>query len=150
LSFFPHVGPGFIGLDLVHADVLDHLVMERLGMVASPLGIPQYGIQGDVAESPGRTHAVALDDVGSDVDEFILGQLGAVEGSAVAFGEVLAACGAAETANVAGFAGPAVGPEVSLASLVEQGTGGVGTGESRPITLVHDALLAAVSNASTM
>src|SRR5271167_3908441 len=123
--------------------------MEGLGMVPGPLGVPQYGIQGDVAEATGRTHPVSLDDVGGDVDEFFLGQLGAVEGGAVAFGEVLAASGAAETANVAGFARPAVGPEVSLASLVEQGTLGVGTGESRPITLVHDALLAVVSNAST-
>jgi hypothetical protein len=150
LSFISHVGPGFVGLDLMHLDMLHQLVMEGFGMVAGSLGVPQHGIQGDVAEATGGPHAVPLDDVGSDVDEFRFGKLGAVEGRAVAFGEVLATTGATEAANVAGLARPAVGPEVALASLVEQETLGVGAGESGPITLFHDALLAVVLNVPTV
>jgi hypothetical protein len=150
LSFFSHVGPGFVGLNLMHLNVAHHLVVEGFGMVAGALGVPQDGIQRNVAEATGGSHAVALGDMGSDVDEFRFGQLRAVERGAVAFGKILAAAGTAEAANVAGFAGPTVGPEIALASLVEQGTLGVGTGESGPITLVHDALLAGFLNVPTV
>jgi len=142
LSFFSHVGPGFVGLDLVHLDVLDHLVMKGSGMIPSPVGIPQHGIQGDVAEATGGPHPISLHDVLGDSQQLLCRQLAAVEWRAVPFREVLATTGAAETANLAFFARPTVRAEIGLATLAKQGTFGVGTSESGPITLFHDALLA--------
>jgi hypothetical protein len=49
LSFFPHEGPGFVGLQVMHVDVLYHLVVKGLGMVPSLVGVAEDRVQGNVA-----------------------------------------------------------------------------------------------------
>src|SRR5438876_7584478 len=73
LSFFPHKGPGFIGLDPLGLDVLDHLVVEALGMLASVVGEAEYGVEGDAAQAAGGPHAVALDEMVGDVEGLLVG-----------------------------------------------------------------------------
>lgn len=118
-------------------------------MIARSVGEAKDGVKRDVAEAARRSHPIALDDVLRNGDESVFGELGPVKGSALAFGEILATSGAAETANVAGLARPTVGPKIALACQVEERTLGVGTGERGPITLFHDALLAVLLNLRT-
>src|SRR5260221_10421731 len=51
LSFFSHKGPGFIGLDPLGLDVLDHLVVEALGVLAGVVGEAENGVASDAAQA---------------------------------------------------------------------------------------------------
>ena len=72
LSFFPHIGPSFIGLDLFGSDVLNHLVMEALGVLPRFVREPQNGVEGDTAEATGGAHPVALDQVMRDIQSLLV------------------------------------------------------------------------------
>src|SRR3954449_10763310 len=71
LSFFPHEGPGLVGLHLVDLDVLDHLVVELLSVVARPVGEAEDGVEADAAEAARGPQAVALGQVLSDLEDFL-------------------------------------------------------------------------------
>jgi hypothetical protein len=71
LSFFPHEGPRLVRLDLLDLDVLHELVVKELGMVPGSVGDAQDGIQPNAAQTTGRPHAIALDDVLSNLEDFL-------------------------------------------------------------------------------
>jgi hypothetical protein len=73
------------------------------------------------AEAAGGPHAVAFGKVLGDLGGLVLGQVTAEERGAGALGEVPAACGAAQAADVLGLAGPAVRADVVAAPLAEGG-----------------------------
>jgi hypothetical protein len=125
---------------LFDLQVSHELVVEELGVVSGSVSEAQHGIQTDAAETTGGPHAVALHHVVSDLEDFLGGQLGTEQRRAGALGEVLPTNRTAETADVSGFAGPTVRAKVVTAPLAIVRTTGVGTGEGRPILLVHDAL----------
>src|SRR5262249_14361914 len=140
LSFFPHEGPGLIGLHLVDLDVLHQLLVELLGVPPGPSGEAEHGVEADAAEAGGGPPALALSPGLGDLQGLLLGQVGAEQGRPGPLREVVAAGGAAEAAEVAGLAGPAVGAEVPLALVAVDGAVGVGAGESRAVLLTHGAL----------
>src|SRR6202050_4578706 len=137
LSFFSHKGPGFIGLNPLGLDVLDHLGMKALGVLAGLMGEAENGVERDAAQAAGGAHTVALDKMVRDVERLLVGEMGAIQRRAGPFGEVFAAGGAAEAANAACFAGPAVGPQVAESGLGAVGTVGIRAGEGRPVALAH-------------
>src|SRR5579884_2755168 len=148
LSFFPHEGPGLIDLHLVDLDVLHHLLVEFLGMIADPMGDAKDGVEADATQATGRPHAVALDQMLGDVQDGLLGQLRAKQRSAGSLGEVLTAAGTTQATDTSLFAGPAVRTNVGAAGLTVARAVGVGTGESGPVTFWHNGLLSDVLNST--
>src|SRR5262245_11742590 len=121
-------------------DMTDFLVVKRFRVLACAHGDPQDGVQTHATQTGRGSHAVAFDHMLGDGDDFLLGELGAEEGRASPLRETLAADGAAEAANVAGLAGPAVRPDGGQSALAKGWTLGIGAGEFGPNPIVHDAL----------
>src|SRR6267154_823604 len=85
VSFFPHKGPGFVGLDLLGSDVLNHSVVEELGVFSRFVGESQDGVEGDTAQATGGTHPVALDQMMSNVQSLLVAHVEAKQRRALAF-----------------------------------------------------------------
>ena len=79
--------------------MLDHLVVELLGMVTGPVGEAEDGVEADAAEAAGGPQAVAFGQVLGNGQGLIVGKLQAEERGAGPFGEVLTAGEAAEAAD---------------------------------------------------
>src|SRR5262249_49899577 len=141
LPFFPHEGPGLVGLHRLGRDMADHRVVGGLGMAAGSGSGARGGVEADGAEAAGGPPALALGEMAGDLEGLVLRQVAAEQGGAGALGEVSAAGGAAQAAAVAGFAGPAVRTDVGAGPLAEGGAVRVGAGEDRPVALFHGALL---------
>src|SRR3954466_2289683 len=73
LSFFPHEGPGLVGLDLLGLDAPDHAVVEELGVMAETLGEAQDGVEADAAQPGGGAAAGALGQVPGDGHQGVFG-----------------------------------------------------------------------------
>src|SRR5207249_11737483 len=63
LSFFPHEGPGLVGLDLPGLDAPDHAVVKLLGVLAEAGREAQDGVEADAAQPGGGAAAGALGEV---------------------------------------------------------------------------------------
>src|SRR5439155_13272901 len=100
LSFFPHEGPGLVGLDLLGVNVLDVAVVKEFGVAAEALGEAQDRVAADLAQAGGGADTAAVGEVLGDGHEFVLGRPQAEQGGVGAFGEVGAAGGAAQAADV--------------------------------------------------
>jgi len=61
---------------LLDLDVSHELVVEELGVVAGSMSEAQDRIQTDAAETTGGPHAIALDDMVCDLEDFLDGQVG--------------------------------------------------------------------------
>jgi hypothetical protein len=85
---------------LLDLDVSHELVVEELGVVSGSVSEAQDRVQTDAAEATGGPHAVALDHMVCDLEDFLGRQVGTEQWSAGALGEVLAAERTAEAADV--------------------------------------------------
>jgi hypothetical protein len=70
LAFFPHEGPGLVGLDLLGLDAADLTVMEQLGVLTRALGEARDGVEADLTQPRRRTGAGAVGEVLGDGDRF--------------------------------------------------------------------------------
>jgi hypothetical protein len=60
-------------LNLLDLQVSHELVVEELGMVASPVSEAQHRIQTNAAEAAGGPHAIALHHMLGDLEDFLRG-----------------------------------------------------------------------------
>src|SRR5262245_43346515 len=59
LSFFPHEGPGLVGLNLPGVDVADQAVVEEFGVLTEALRETQDGVAADLAQAGSGADAAA-------------------------------------------------------------------------------------------
>jgi pilus assembly protein Flp/PilA len=124
-------------LNLFGVDASDLTVMEAFSMVAEPLGETQNGVAADLAQPGCGADAAALGKVRGDGHEFSFRRSQTEQGRVGAFGEVGAAGGAAQTADVLAAAGPAVQTQVAGTALAVGGAVGVGAGDVRVVRSAH-------------
>src|SRR6202042_1118056 len=122
LSFFPHKGPGLVGLDLLGLDTADQAVVEAFGVLAETLRETQHGVEADLTQPRRGAAATAVGQVLRDGDQGDLGSAQAEQRRVSAFGEITAAGGAVQTADAVPGAGPAVQAQVAGTALAVGGT----------------------------
>ena len=137
MSFFPHEGPGLVGLDLPGLDAPDHAVVKLLGVLAEAGREAQDGVEADAAQPGGGAAAGALGEVAGDGDEGVPLGAQAKQGGVGPLGEVPAAPGAAQAADALAPAGPAVQAQVAGATPAVGGAVGVGAGQVRELFGAH-------------
>src|SRR5262245_33460063 len=99
LSFFPHEGPGLVGLDLPGLDTADLAVVEAFGVLAEAGGETQDGVEADATQPSGGAAAGALGEVAGDGEKGFFAAAQAEQGGIGPLGEVPAAAGALQTAD---------------------------------------------------
>src|SRR5688572_17699917 len=130
-------------------DVLDHLIVKVLSVVARPPGQTQDRVQADSTQPAGGPHPGPFDQMLGDLQDLVRWELGAEQRGAAALREALAAGRAAEATDALGLAGPAVRAKIVAASLAIGLTGSVGASEGRPVLCVHgDSLPGSLSRLS--
>src|SRR6516165_10925011 len=137
LSFFPHKGPGLIGLNLLGLDAADPVVVEVFGVLAEPLGEAQDGVEADLAKPRRGAAATAIGEVLCNRDEGSLGGAQAKQRRVGSLREVRAAGGAMQTADAVAAAGPAVQTQVAGTTLAVSRTVRVGAGQMRVVFGAH-------------
>src|SRR5262249_38156534 len=137
LSFFPHKGPGLVGLNLLGLEAANPVVVEVLGVLAEPLGEAQDGVEADLAKPRGGAAATAIGEVLRNRDEGSLRGAQAKQRRVGAFREVCAAGGAMQTADAVAAAGPTVQTQVAGTALAVSRTIRVGAGQMRGVFGAH-------------
>src|SRR5262249_11948848 len=94
LSFFPHKGPGLVGLNLLGLEAADPVVVEVFGVLAESVGEAQDGVEADLAKPRRGAAATAIGEVPRDGDEGSLRGAQAKQRRVGALREVRAAGGA--------------------------------------------------------
>src|SRR5947209_7355436 len=102
-------------------------------MFAGGAAVAADGIGMDLDQARRLEDAAALGDVVEDRGDLVLGQVGAVQRGALAFGEAGAAGAAIEEAELALLAEPAGDGEVSGIAAAEVGAAGIQAAESREV-----------------
>src|SRR5262249_54892985 len=124
---------------LVHLDLAglgaarDQVVVSGAGVLTGGAGVAADGIGMDLDQPSRLEDAAALGDVFEDRGDLLLGQMGAVQGGAFAFGEPGPAGPAVEQAILAELAEAAGDGEVSGAVPAEVGASGIQATESREV-----------------
>src|SRR5277367_5151476 len=113
LSFFPHKGPGLVGLDLLRVEVADLLVVEAFRVLAEAFGEAQDGVETDATQAGRGAGGRSLGQMLGNGDQGVLVGEKAKQGGVGAFGEAPAAGGAGEVAEAVTTAGPAVQTQVA-------------------------------------
>jgi len=80
LSFFPHEGPGLVGLDLLGRQAADLAIVEEFGVLAEALGEAQDGVEADATQPGGGAGTGALGEVAGDGDQGVGGAAQAEQG----------------------------------------------------------------------
>ena len=80
MSFFPHEGPGLVGLDLLGREAADLAVVEEFGVLAEALGEAQDGVEADATQPGGGAGPRALSEVAGGGDEGVRGAAQAEQG----------------------------------------------------------------------
>ena len=109
------------------------LVVRGVGMLTGGAAIAADGIGMDLDQARRLEDATTLVDVFEDRGDLVLGQVGAVERGALAFGEPVATGAAREQAKLPGLAESAGDGEVSAVAAAEVGTLGIQATESREV-----------------
>ena len=102
-------------------------------MRAGGAGVAAHGIGMDLDQPRRLEDAAALSDVLEDRGDLVLGQMGAVQRGAFAFGEPGTAGAAVEQAILAELAEAAGDSEVCCAAAAEVGASGIQATESREV-----------------
>lgn len=123
--------PRLVHLDLAGLGAARHqVVVGGAGVHTGGAGIAADGIGMDLDQPSGLEDAAALGDVLEDRGDLVLGQVGAVQRSALAFGEPGAAGAAVKQTILAELAEVAGDGEVSGAAPAEVGASGIEATES--------------------
>jgi hypothetical protein len=67
--FFPHKGPGLVGLNLLGLEAANPVVVEVFGVLAEPLGEAQDGVEADLAKPRRGAATTVIGEVLRDGDE---------------------------------------------------------------------------------
>jgi len=109
------------------------LVVRGAGMITGGAAVAADGIGMDLDEARRLEDATPLVDVFEDRGDLVLGQVGAIQRGALAFGESVATGAAREQAKLPGLAESSGDGEVSGVASSEVGTSGIQATESREV-----------------
>jgi len=111
------------------------VVVEVLGVLASEYGQPDHGVLVDPDQAAGLADATALLEMLEDGEGFVLGELGAIQRSALAFGEAFLAGATGQDAAL--LVGPIAEAHPEVVEATAAVVGAVGVLAAEVFQVVH-------------